>query len=307
MKTMISNNGSLFTGSCAAIVTPMNSDLSINYNVLGEIIEAQIAGGTSALVVCGTTGEASTLTDDEHVECIRYTVEKTAGRIPVIAGTGSNDYSYMLELSTAAEKAGADALLLMTPYYNKTSQRGLIASFTGIADAVSIPIMLYNIPGRTCVNIEISTFKELAKHPNIVAVKEAGGDINYLSQIIEACGDSLDVYVGDDVMTVPSMALGAKGVVSVFANIAPEIMAKICRLCIDNDFAAAGKLQIKYMKVCMDLLKLDVNPVPIKAAMNFAGKAVGGCRMPLFEMDETSAAKLKKSLKESGIIEQSQS
>jgi 4-hydroxy-tetrahydrodipicolinate synthase len=292
----------IFTGSCAAIITPMNPDMSVNYDVFGTLIEEQIESGTSALVVCGTTGEASTLNDEEHIECIRFSVEKTAGRIPVIAGTGSNDYSYMLELSLAAEKAGADALLLMTPYYNKTSQRGLAACFKGIADAVKIPIMLYNIPGRTCVNIEIDTFRELAKHPNIVAVKEAGGDINYLAQIIEACSDSLDVYVGDDVMTVPSMSLGAKGVVSVLANISPKIMRDICKLCLDNDFAAAGKIQIKYMKICMDLLKLDVNPVPIKAALNIIGKQAGRCRMPLYEMDETALSKLRKSLESAGLI-----
>jgi 4-hydroxy-tetrahydrodipicolinate synthase len=273
----------------------------INFEVFATLIEEQIAKGTSALVVCGTTGEASTMSDTEHIECIRFAVEKVAKRISDLGGTGSNHTAHMVELSTAAEKAGADALLLMTPYYNKTSQRGLVAHFTEVADAVKIPIMLYNIPGRTCVNIEIPTFVELAKHPNIVAVKEAGGDINYMAQIIEACPD-LDVYSGDDAMTVAAMSLGAKGVVSVFANIAPEVMRDICKLCIDNDFAAAGKLQIKYMKICMDLLKLDVNPVPIKAAMNIMGKNVGGCRMPLYDMDEAALAKLKKSLENSGIL-----
>ncbi|MCL1789101.1 MAG: 4-hydroxy-tetrahydrodipicolinate synthase [Oscillospiraceae bacterium] len=292
----------IFTGSCTALVTPMNPDLSVNYDCFGSLTEEQISKGTSALVVCGTTGEASTLTDEEHLECIRYAVEKTKGRVPVIAGTGSNDYSYMLKLSLAAEKAGADALLLMTPYYNKTSQKGLIAAFTGIADAVNVPIILYNIPGRTCVNIELNTFGELAKHPNIVAVKEAGGDINYLAQIIDTCGDSLDVYVGDDAMTVSSMALGAKGVVSVFGNIAPGVMSGICKLCLDNDFATAGKLQIQYLKICLDLLKLDVNPVPIKESMKLAGKQVGGCRMPLYKMDESSLAKLRKSLESVNLI-----
>jgi len=280
----------------------MNPDNSVNYAALTGLIEHQINNGTAALVVCGTTGEASTLTDDEHIKCIRIAVEIVNKRIPVIAGTGSNDTAKMLELSLAAEKAGADMLLLMTPYYNKTSQRGLIANFTAVADAVNLPIMLYNIPGRTCMNIEIPTFVKLAKHKNIVAVKEAGGDINYLAQIIKACGDSLDVYVGDDVMTVASMALGAKGVVSVFGNIAPQIMSEICKLCLDNDFLAAGKLQIKYMKPCMDLLKLDVNPVPIKAAMNLMGETVGGCRMPLYEMSEDALDKLRDSLTLAGIL-----
>jgi 4-hydroxy-tetrahydrodipicolinate synthase len=292
----------LFTGCATAIVTPFNPDNTVNYSVLADLIESQITGGVAALVVCGTTGEASTLTDEEHIKCIRIAVETVNKRIPVIAGTGSNDTAKMLELSLAAEKAGADMLLLMTPYYNKTSQRGLVASFTAAADAVKIPIMLYNIPGRTCVNIEIPTFVELSKHPRITAVKEAGGDINYLSQIIEACGDNLDVYIGDDVMTVASMSLGAKGVVSVAGNIMPQVMSRICELCTRNDFAQAGKIQIKYLKMCMDLLKLDVNPVPIKAALNLVGKQVGGCRMPLYEMDETASAKLKASLKAAELI-----
>jgi len=292
----------LFTGLATAIVTPFNKDNSVNYTAFAELIAQQIEKGASAIVVCGTTGEASTLSDTEHIECIRFTVEKVAGKIPVIAGTGSNDTAHMLELSLAAEKVGANMLLLMTPYYNKTSQRGLIAHFTKVADAVNIPIMLYNIPGRTCVNIEIPTFVELAKHPKITAVKEAGGDITYLAQIIEACSDNIDVYIGDDVMTVASMSLGAKGVVSVAGNIAPQIMSEICRLCLANDFSAAGKLQIKYMKICMDLLKLDVNPVPVKAALNLMGEDVGGCRMPLFEMSEDARNKLCDSLTASGIL-----
>jgi 4-hydroxy-tetrahydrodipicolinate synthase len=199
------------------------------------------------------------------------------------------------------EKAGADALLLMTPYYNKTSQRGLIASFTQVADMVNIPIILYNIPGRTCVNIELNTFKELAKRPNIAAVKEAGGDVSYMLRIMDVCGDSLDLYSGDDVLTVPAMSVGAKGVISVMANIAPEIMSAVCKLCLENNFAEAGKLQIKYSKLCVDLLKLDVNPVPVKTALNILGKNVGGSRMPLYKMDESSLAKLKESLNAAGL------
>ena len=292
----------IYTGSGTAIITPMNADGRINYIVFAELIEHQIANGTSALIVCGTTGEASTMNDTEHIEVIRYAVEVTAGRIPVIAGTGSNDTAHMVELSVAAEKAGADALLLMTPYYNKTSQRGLVAHFTKAADAVSIPIMLYNIPGRTCVNIEIDTFVELAKHPNIVAVKEAGGDINYMAQILSACGDKLDLYSGDDLMTTPAMSLGAKGVVSVYANIDPKTLCQICKLCLENNFAEAGKLQIKYAKICIELLKLDVNPIPIKAALNILGKNAGPCRMPLYEMSEAGTVKLQQSLKESGLL-----
>jgi len=280
----------------------MNADLSVNYDVFGALIEEQIAGGVSALVVSGTTGEASTLGDDEHVDGIRFAAQKAAGRIPVIAGAGSNDTAYMIKLSQNAEKAGADALLLMTPYYNKASQRGLVASFTAVADVVNIPIMLYNIPGRTCVNIEIDTFVELAKHPRITAVKEAGGCINYMSRIIDACGDALDVYIGDDALTVPAMSLGAKGVVSVAGNIIPEVMSEMCDLCLKNDFAAAGKLNIRYLKLFGDLLKLDVNPTPIKAAMNLMGKNAGGCRMPLYKMEDAGLEALRKSLVAAGVM-----
>jgi 4-hydroxy-tetrahydrodipicolinate synthase len=281
----------------------MNPDGSINYNMFGELIESQIAGGTNAFVVCGTTGESPTMTDEEHQECIRFTVEKTAKRIPVIAGTGSNDTAYMVELSVEAEKMGADALLLMTPYYNKTSQSGLIASFTAVADAVNIPILLYNIPGRTGMNIEINTFKELAKHPNIAGVKEAGGDINYFSKIINACGSDFYVYSGDDALTVPAMSIGAKGVISVLANIAPEVMREICTLCLKNDFKTAGEMQIKYLGICMDLLQLDVNPVPVKAAFRLMGREVGNCRLPLYKMSEEVLNKLSDSLKQAGIMD----
>ncbi|MDR0196979.1 MAG: 4-hydroxy-tetrahydrodipicolinate synthase [Oscillospiraceae bacterium] len=292
----------IFTGSGVALITPMNPDGSINYGCFGALIEEHIEKGTGALIVCGTTGESSTMTDDEHRECIRFAVEKSAGRIPVIAGTGSNDTAYMIELSVEAKELGADAILIVSPYYNKASQRGLVASFTAVADAVDIPIILYNIPGRTNVNISIDTFKELAKHPNIKAVKESGGDINYFARIIEACGDDLDVYSGDDCMTVPAMSLGAKGVVSVIANIAPELMRDICALCFKNDFRAAGALQVKYARLCMDLLTLDINPVPIKAAMNLVGKNVGGCRLPLYKMSDAALEKLRVSLGKAGLL-----
>jgi 4-hydroxy-tetrahydrodipicolinate synthase len=291
----------IYKGCATAVVTPMNSDLSVNYEAFAALIDEQIAGGISALVVCGTTGEASTLSTDEHIEVIRFACEKCKGKIPVIAGTGSNDTAYMLELSRAAENAGADALLLMTPYYNKTSQRGIVANFHAVADAVNIPIMLYNIPPRTCVNIELPTFVELAKHPRIVAVKEAGGDINYMAQIIAACPD-LDVYSGDDALTVPAMSLGAKGVVSVAGNVIPKVMSEMCKLCLDNDFAAAGEINIRYLKLFADLLKLDVNPVPVKTALNLMGKGMGGCRMPLYEMDTDGVKALFTRLEESGII-----
>ena len=212
----------IFTGAAIAIITPMNEDGSINFSVLGEMIDDQIANGTDAIVICGTTGEASTMSDEEHLECIRFAVEKTAKRVPVIAGTGSNDTSYAIKLSKEAEELGADGLLLVTPYYNKTTQKGLIAHFTAIADAVNIPIILYNIPGRTGMNMEVSTIKELANHKNIVAVKEASGNISYAAKLIAECGDDIDVYSGNDDMIVPLMSLGAKGVISVLSHVIPN-------------------------------------------------------------------------------------
>ena len=203
----------IFTGAGVAIVTPMNEDGSINYEEFGKIIDFQIENGTDAIIVCGTTGESSTMTDEEHKECIRYCVERVAKRVPVIAGTGSNDTAYAIELSKEAESLGADGLLVVTPYYNKSTQRGLVAHFTAIADAVNIPIILYNIPGRTGVNIAIDTYKQLGKHKNIVAVKEASGNLSYIAKLIAECGDLLDVYSGNDDQIVPIMSLGGKGVI----------------------------------------------------------------------------------------------
>ncbi|MDR0222022.1 MAG: 4-hydroxy-tetrahydrodipicolinate synthase [Oscillospiraceae bacterium] len=291
----------IFTGSGVAIITPMNPDLSINYELFGALIEEQITKGTSALIVCGTTGEASTMTDEEHNECIRFAVEKTAKRIPVIAGTGSNDTAYMVELSVEAEKLGADALLIMTPYYNKTSQRGLVKHFGAVAEKVGIPIMLYNIPSRTNMNIELNTFKELAEYPNIRAVKESGQRVDGFSALINESG--LDVYSGDDFMTVPVMSLGAKGVVSVLANVVPEVVGKICALCLENNFREAGRLQQKYARFMgSGGLFIDVNPIPVKAAMNLMGKNVGGCRLPLCDMESAKLEKLQIEMINVGIL-----
>lgn len=289
----------VFTGSGVAIVTPMNLDGSINYDVFADLIEMQIAGGTDALVVCGTTGEASTMTDDEHRECIRFAVEKTAGRIPVIAGTGSNDTAYAIELSVDAEKLGADALLVVTPYYNKSSQRGLVRHFEAIADAVNIPIILYNIPGRTGVNMTIDTFKALSAHKNIVGVKEAGGDMNYFAKILTEC--DLDVYSGDDSMTVPVMSLGGMGVISVMANIAPDVMHSLTTLCLEDKFTEAGKMQKKYLALMSGLMS-DVNPIPVKTALDFMGKKAGPCRLPLIEMEENAAEGLRRELVRYGLV-----
>ena len=291
----------LFTGAGIAIITPFNEDGSINYERLGEMIDYQIENGTDAIIICGTTGEASTMSDEEHLECIRFAVKKAAKRVPVIAGTGSNDTAYAIKLSKEAEEIGADGLLLVTPYYNKTTQRGLIAHFTDIADAVNIPIILYNIPGRTGMSIEISTAKVLAKHKNIVAVKEASGNIGYTAKLIAACGDDLDVYSGNDDMIVPIMSLGGKGVISVLSHVLPKETHLMAQYCLENNFAEASKLQIKYLGLINNLF-VEVNPIPVKEAMNLIGVNVGGCRMPLYPMSDENREKLKASLAKHGLI-----
>lgn len=291
----------IFTGAAIAIITPMNADGSINYDKLGELINTQIENSTDAIVICGTTGEASTMTDEEHLECIKFAVERAAGRVPVIAGTGSNDTRYAVELSKEAEELGADALLLVTPYYNKTTQKGLIQHFTAIADAVNIPIILYNIPGRTGVNMEVATIKELAKHKNIVAVKEASGNISYAAKLIAACGDMIDVYSGNDDMIVPIMSLGGKGVISVLSHVAPKETHMMVQYCLDNNFAEATKLQMEYLDLCNDLF-IEVNPIPVKEAMNMMGFAAGPCRMPLCEMTDEHKAVLRAALANHGLV-----
>lgn len=292
----------IFTGAGVAIITPMNADGSIDYNGFAENIEYQIQNGTDAIIVCGTTGEASTMTDDEHIECIRFCVEKVNKRIPVIAGTGSNDTRYAVELSKKAQELGVDGLLLVTPYYNKATQKGLIAHFTAIADAVDIPIILYNIPGRTGgVSFEINTYKTLAQHKNIVAVKEASGNISYTAKLIAECGDMLDVYSGNDDIIVPMMSLGAKGVISVLSNVLPKETHDMAKLCLDNDFAAANKLQLKYLNLINNLF-IEVNPIPVKEAMNQMKMPSGPCRLPLCVMTDEHIESLKKSMKAVSLI-----
>lgn len=291
----------IFTGAGVAIVTPMNADGSIDFETFGKLIDFQIDNGTDCIVVCGTTGESSTMSDDEHKEAIRYCVERVNKRVPVIAGTGSNDTAYAIQLSKEAETLGADAVLVVSPYYNKTSQNGLIKHFTAIADAINIPVMLYNIPGRTGVNIAIDTFVELAKHENIVAVKEAGGNMDYFAKIIEACGDKLDVYSGDDGMTVPVMSIGGKGVISVLSNVMPKETHEMCKLCLENNFAEAGKLQIKYLGL-INALFCDVNPIPVKEAMALMGLCGNTLRLPLCPTSEANLAKISAELKANGLI-----
>lgn len=291
----------VFKGSGVAIVTPMYEDGKVNYDKLAELIEYQIANSTDAIIICGTTGEASTMTDEEHIECIRYAVEKTAGRVPVIAGTGSNDTKYAIELSKEAEAVGADALLLVTPYYNKTTQKGLIMHFTAIADAVNIPIILYNIPGRTGMAIEVNTVKKLAQHKNIVAIKEASGNISYCAKLLAECGDIIDVYSGNDDMIVPLMSLGAKGVISVASHIIPKEVHDMTQYCLDNNFAEATKLQLEYLDL-INALFIEVNPIPVKEAVNMTGVNVGSCRMPLCDMTDEHKEVLRKALINHGLI-----
>lgn len=291
----------IFTGAGIAIITPFNPDGSINFERLGEMIDNQIESGTDAIIICGTTGESSTMTDDEHLDCIKFAVKHTAGRVPVIAGTGSNDTKYAIELSKEAESVGADGLLLVTPYYNKTTQKGLILHFNAIANAVNIPIILYNIPGRTGLNIDIPTIKELAKHKNIVAVKEASGNISYAAKLIAECGDVIDVYSGNDDIIVPMMSLGAKGVISVLSHVIPKETHMMAQYCLDNNFAEATKLQLEYMDLINNLF-IEVNPIPVKEALNMMGIDVGGCRMPLCEMTEDHKAALKASLVNHGLV-----
>lgn len=291
----------IFTGSAIAIITPMNADGSINYVELGRLIDFQIDNSTDAIVICGTTGEASTMTDEEHIECIRYTVERAAGRVPVIAGTGSNDTAYAVKLSKEAEAVGADGLLLVTPYYNKTTQKGLIGHFTAVADAVNIPIILYNIPGRTGMSIEVGTVKKLAEHRNIAAIKEASGNISYTAKLIAECGDMIDVYSGNDDMIVPIMSLGGKGVISVLSHVIPKETHDMVQYCLDNNFAEATKLQIDYLDLINDLF-IEVNPIPAKEAMNMLGWNAGPCRMPLCEMTQEHKDVLRAALVKHGLI-----
>lgn len=290
----------IFTGAGIAIITPFNPDNTINYERLGEMIDYQIESGTDAIIICGTTGEASTMSDQEHIDCIKFAVEHTAGRVPVIAGTGSNDTAYAIELSKEAEAAGVDGLLVVTPYYNKSTQKGLTMHFNAIADAVNIPIILYNIPGRTGVNMEVSTIKELAKHKNIVAVKEASGNISYAAKLLAECGDVIDVYSGNDDMIVPLMSLGAKGVISVLSHVIPKETHMMAQYCLDNNFEEARKLQLEYMKL-INTLFIEVNPIPVKEAMNMMGVDVGGCRMPLCEMTDEHKAALRAVLEKHGL------
>ena len=290
----------IFRGAGVAIITPF-TETGVNYNELGRIIEDQIAGGTDAIVITGTTGESATMTDAEHREAIRYTAEKVGGRIPVVAGTGSNETSYAIELSQYAEKVGADALLLVTPYYNKCTQNGLVAHYTKIADSVSIPAILYNVPSRTGVGIKTETYAKLSQHPRIVGVKEASGDLSAILRLRAATGDDFAVYSGNDDQIVPILSLGGSGVISVLSNVAPRAAHDICQHYFDGDVRTATKMQIDYTDL-IDALFCEVNPIPVKTAMRRLGYDAGALRMPLSEMEPAHAAQLDAALRKHGLL-----
>jgi 4-hydroxy-tetrahydrodipicolinate synthase len=290
----------VFTGSSVAIVTPFK-DHKVNYDKLSELIEFQIAGGTSAITICGTTGEGSTLSLEEHMETVDFCIKHVNKRVKVIAGAGSNDTMAAVLLSQEAEHSGADALLLVTPYYNKTTQRGLIKHYNYIADRVNIPIIVYNVPSRTGLSFTADTYKELSKHPNINGTKEASTNFSLIGSTIAACGDDFYVWSGNDDETVPMMAIGAKGVISVVANIMPAFMAELSKSCLDGDFKHASELHLKYLDI-MGKLFIEVNPIPVKAAMNLMGMDVGETRLPLCDMEPSNLEKLKASMQKIGLI-----
>ena len=291
----------IFRGAGVAIITPYTED-GINFEELGRIIDDQIEKHTDAIIITGTTGESATMSDEEHRAAIKFAVDHVKGRIPVIAGTGSNETSYAVELSKYAESVGADALLVVTPYYNKCTQKGLIAHYTAIADAVNIPIILYDVPSRTGVAIATSTYVELAKHPNIVAVKEANGDLSKILRLRAAVGDDLVLYSGNDDQIVPILSLGGQGVISVLSNVAPQQTHDMCQAFFDGDTKKAEKLQVEYADL-IDALFCEVNPIPVKVAMRKLGYNAGPLRMPLSEMEPQHEKQLEDALRNHGLIQ----
>jgi len=290
----------LFQGSGVAIVTPFKGD-RIDYDKLGELIDWQISEGTDAIIICGTTGESSTMTDVEQKETIKFAVEKVNKRIPVIAGTGSNNTRHSIDLSKYAENVGVDGLLIVTPYYNKTTQAGLIEHYFAIANNVSTPIIVYNVPGRTGLNILPKTLAEMAKHPNIKAVKEASGNISQVAEILRLCPDDFDVYSGNDDMIVPLLSLGGIGVISVVANILPKDTHNMVMNYIQGDVKNARDLQLN-MKGLIDALFIETNPIPIKTAMNLLEMKVGNLRLPLISMSENNLNLLAQEMESYGLL-----
>lgn len=284
----------IFTGSGVAIVTPFNRE-TVDLSALGRLLDFQLENRTDAVIVCGTTGEASTMTYRERMKTIEFCVEHIAGRVPVIAGSGSNSTEVAIALSKDAERAGADGLLVVTPYYNKASQAGLIRHYQVLADAVNVPIILYNVPSRTGVNIAPESYAELAKHPNIIGTKEASGNLSNLQKTRNLCPEDFYIWSGNDDETVPICALGGVGVISVVANIAPAVMHRLVQLCLLNDFEAAGSLQLELKELC-DAMFCDVNPIPVKTALNLMGWNAGMLRLPLYKPSDSNLKHIRNTL-----------
>lgn len=293
---------SIFKGAGVAIVTPMKENGEVNYEKFAEMIEFQIANGTDAIIVCGTTGESSTLTHEEHLDVIKYCTVKVAGRIPVVAGTGSNCTETAVYLSGEAEKYGVDGLLLVSPYYNKATQNGLYTHFKTIAESVKLPIILYNVPSRTGCNILPDTVIRLCHDvENIVGVKEASGNLSQIARLAAKAKGTVDIYSGNDDQIVPILSLGGKGVISVLSNVAPKETHEICAKYFEGDVEGSRDLQLRAMDLC-DALFCEVNPIPVKKALNLMGMEAGSLRLPLTEMEEANAAKLEKAMREFGIL-----
>ena len=291
----------LFTGSGVAIVTPFTNE-TVNFAALGRLLDFQLQNGTDAVIVCGTTGEATTMSYHERMRTIEFCVERVDGRVPVIAGSGSNATETAVTLSRDAERAGADGLLVVTPYYNKASQKGLIRHYTAIADAVDRPVILYDVPSRTGVTIAPETYAELSKHPNINGVKEAGGNFSNIQKTRNLCPADFSIWSGNDDETAAICMLGGRGVISVVANVLPAQMHRLTQLCLANDYAAAGKLQLELKDFC-DAMFCDVNPIPVKTALNLMGWEAGPLRLPLCEPDEAVTARIRRALERYGLLE----
>ena len=291
----------VFTGACTAIVTPFDQSGAIDYGCFGRLIDQQLDHGVDAICVCGTTGESATLSIREHIAAVAFCVKRVNHRVKVIAGAGSNDTTAAVYLSLHAQDSGADALLHVTPYYNKCSQTGLIKHYEYIADRVDLPVILYNVPSRTGVSFTAETYQVLSQNPKINGVKEASGNFSLLAHTRYVCPDDFYIWSGNDDQVVPMMSLGAKGVISVASNIIPEVMVKMTHLCLDNDFVSASKLQIEYMDL-IDALFCDVNPIPVKEALNLLGMEAGPVRLPLCEMEEKNKARLRAAMQAKGLL-----
>ena len=299
---MSKNKRSIFKGAATALITPFR-DGEVDYISLGQLIDRQIDCSIDALVICGTTGENATLSDREHREVLSFALSKADGRVPMIAGTGSNDTAHAVEMSKYASSLGYDALLCVTPYYNKATERGLIKSFTAIADASDKPIILYNVPTRTCTNITLPVYRELARYENIVAVKEASGNISAIAELICECGDDLDIYSGNDDQTLPLLSLGGRGVISVVSNLIPREMHDLCKKWFDGDIPGCRRLHEKYLKL-MKTMFCEVNPIPVKTAAEMMGLCLADMRLPMCPIEEENREKLGRMLRENGLVQE---